>query len=163
MKSSKRQHPSSREAPSTKPQAAKVTLVDGWHSVEASEPLVLRDETANAPAQRHPFDLEERTTAFGEAIVRFSKGIPRHPTNDRLISQIVGCGTAIGANYCEANEGVSKKDFRNRIGTCVKEAKETKYFLRMIVASEPQLADAARKLYLEAKELHLIFASIYRK
>ncbi len=69
----------------------------------------------------------------------------------------------MGANYCEANEGVSKKDFHNTIGRCVKEAKETKFFLRMVVASEPQLTEAARALYREAKELHLIFASIFRK
>jgi four helix bundle protein len=75
----------------------------------------------------------------------------------------VGCGTSIGANYCEASEGVSKKDFRNVIGRCVKEAKETKFFLRMIAASEPALADQARELFREAKELHLIFASIFRK
>jgi hypothetical protein len=58
---------------------------------------------------------------------------------------------------------VSKKDFKFVIGRCVKEAKETKFFLRMIAASEPQLAEVARKLYREAKELHLIFATIKRK
>lgn len=161
MKSSKLQPPSSREASNTKLQTA--PLVDGWHSVNSSDPLMLRDEPPSAAKPRHAFDLEERTTAFGEAIVRFTEKIPRHPANDRLISQLTGCGTAVGANYCEANEGVSKRDFRNRIGTCVKEAKETKYFLRMIVASGPQLAEEARKLYREVKELHLIFASIYRK
>jgi four helix bundle protein len=95
--------------------------------------------------------------------VRFAKKIPRHPANDRLISQLVGCGTSVGANYCEADERVSKKDFRNTIARCVKEAKETKHFLRMIAASDPSLASEARKLFREAKELHLIFASIYRK
>ncbi|HMP82664.1 MAG TPA: four helix bundle protein [Verrucomicrobiota bacterium] len=114
-------------------------------------------------AGRHAFDLEERTAQFGEAIIRFVKKIPRNPENNRLIDQLVGCGTSVGANYCEANEGVSKKDFKNTIGRCVKEAKETKFFLRMIAASEPALADEARSLYREAKELHLIFASIYRK
>ena len=114
------------------------------------------------PSARHPFDLEERTARFGEAVIRFLKTVPRGPDNNRLIDQLVGCSTSIGANYCEANEGVSKKDFRNIIGRCVKEAKETKYFLRMIAASEPSLADEARALYREAKELHLIFASIYR-
>jgi len=107
--------------------------------------------------------LEERTAQFGEAIVRFSKKIPRDPTNNRLIDQLVGCGTSVGANYCEADERVSKKDFRNIIGRCVKEAKETKHFLRMIAASEPNLAAGARDLFREARELHLIFASIYRK
>jgi four helix bundle protein len=110
---------------------------------------------------RHPFDLEERTSAFGEAIIRFAKRIARSPVNDRLINQIVGCGTSIGAN-CEANEGVSKKDFRNIIGHCVKESKETKFFLRMIATAEPKLAGEARSLYRDAKELHLIFATMFR-
>jgi len=112
---------------------------------------------------QHAFDLEERTALFGEAIIRFAKQVPRGPTTNRLIDQLVGCGTSIGANYCEANEGVSKKDFRNTIGRCVKEAKETKHFLRMVAAAEPDLADAGRTLYREAKELHLIFAAIFRK
>jgi four helix bundle protein len=112
---------------------------------------------------RHPFDLEERTALFAEAIIKFVKKLPRGPANDRLIDQIVGCATSIGANYCEANEGISKKDFHCIIGRCVKEAKETKCFLRMIAASEPSLAAEARELYREAKELHLIFATIFRK
>ena len=103
------------------------------------------------------------TAGFGEAVIRFVKKIPHNAENNRLIDQLVGCGTSVGANYCEANEGVSKKDFKNTIGRCVKEAKETKFFLRMIAASEPSLAEEARTLYREAKELHLIFASIYRK
>ncbi|HJT79891.1 MAG TPA: four helix bundle protein [Chthoniobacterales bacterium] len=112
---------------------------------------------------RHPFDLEERTSRFGEAIIGFAKKIPRGPVNNRLIDQLVGCGTSVGGNYCEANEGISKKDFRCVIGRCVKEAKETKFFLRMIATAEPELNAEARDLFREAKELHLIFASIYRK
>lgn len=111
----------------------------------------------------HPFDLEERTAQFGEAIIRFCKKIPSGPRNNRLIDQLVGCGTSVGANYCEASERVSRKDFKNTIGRCVKEAKETKYFLRMVAASEPNLTEEARQLYREAKELHLILASIFRK
>ena len=99
---------------------------------------------------------------FGETIIRFLKKVPRGPDNDRLIDQLTGCGTSVGANYCEANEGLSKKDFRNIIGRCKKEAKESKFFLRMIAASEPKLIAEARQLYREAKELHLILASIYR-
>ena len=116
----------------------------------------------NAGGGLHAFDLEERTSRFGEAVIRFLKKVPRGPNNDRLIDQLTGCSTSVGANYCEANEGVSKKDFRHIVGRCVKEAKETKFFLRMIAASEPNLADEARTLYREAKELHLIFASMYR-
>src|SRR5213080_5604017 len=133
------------------------------HYPEDSGPICFLHDGANGEDKsRHPFDLEERTAKFGEAIVRFSKKIPRDPTNNRLIDQLVGCGSSIGANYCEADERVSKKDFRNIIGRCVKEAKETKHFLRMIAASERELADEARELFSEARELHLIFASIYR-
>ena len=129
-----------------------------------SEAWRLSDAPADSNAtQRHAFDLEERTAVFGEAIIRFVKRIPHNAENNRLIDQLVGCGTSVGANYCEANEGVSKKDFKCTIGRCVKEAKETKFFLRMIATAEPNLADEARSLYREAKELHLIFASIYRK
>ena len=133
-----------------------------YSEFELRSPRIREEPTENGASQR-PFELEERTAQFGEAIVRFAKKIPRHPANDRLIAQLVGCGTSVGANYCEADERVSKKDFRNTIGRCVKEAKETKHFLRMIAASEPSLAPEARELFREAKELHLIFASIYRR
>src|SRR5262245_22402176 len=78
-----------------------------------------------------PFDLEERTAKFGEAIIRFVKKMPLNATTSRIIDQLVGCGTSIGGNYCEADEAVFKKEFIIKIGTCKKEAKETKFFLRM--------------------------------
>ena len=125
-------------------------------------PLMLHDEPPTAQ-DRHPWDLEERTSVFGEQVVRFSKKIPRDPTNNRLIDQLVGAGTSVGANYCEANEAVSKKDFKYTVSRCVKEAKEAKFFFRMVVASEPQLADEARLLYREAHEHLLIFGSMRNK
>jgi four helix bundle protein len=110
-----------------------------------------------------PVDLEERTAKFGEAIIQFCEQIPRGPGSDRIIDQLVGCGTSIGGNYCEADEAVSKKEFTTKICTCKKEAKETKFFLRMAATAEPELRDEARVLWQEAKELHLIFCSIFRK
>jgi four helix bundle protein len=158
----KHQTPITKPQGSSKSQASKKRHGFKYaHSVDAA--LTLNEAPSGNGASKHPFDLEERTARFGEAIVRFSKKIPRDPTNNRLIDQLVGCGSSVGANYCEADERVSKKDFRNVIGRCVKEAKETKHFLRMIAASEPPLADEARELFREARELHLIFASIYRK
>ena len=109
------------------------------------------------------YDLEERTARFGEAVIRFVKKIPRGPDNDRLIGQLVGAATSVGANYSEADDAVSKKDFRCKIGTCKKEARETKFFLRMVAAAEPSLKEEARVLWQEAKELHLIFGAIWRK
>lgn len=79
-----------------------------WGSAPDSEPMVLRDEPSGKPV----YDLEERTAKFGEAIVLFAKKIPHRPVNNRLIDQLVGAGTSVGANYCEADDGVSKKDFR---------------------------------------------------
>jgi four helix bundle protein len=157
----KHQTPNAKLQRSSKDQAPRVmaSKYPASHSIAWE----LRDRPNGDGSERHPFDLEERTAIFGEAVIRFCKKIPRSPENDRLINQLAGCSTSVGANYCEANENVSKKDFKNTIGRCVKEAKETKFFLRMVAASEPALADEARKLYREAKELHLIFASMFRK
>jgi|ERR1035437_907501 four helix bundle protein len=108
-------------------------------------------------------DLMERTAKFGEAMIQLAKRIPQNPVNNRLIAQLVGAGTSVGANYCEADDAVSGKDYKKSIGTCRKESKETMFFLRMVAASEKNLEDEARKLWREAKELNLIFGSIWRK
>ena len=113
-------------------------------------------------AARKEYDLEERTARFGEAVIRFAKDIPKTQVNLPLIRQLVRAGTSIGANYCEADDGVSKKDFRNKIGISKKEARETKHWLRMIGAAEPDMKDAARNLWQEAKEIHLILVTIFR-
>jgi four helix bundle protein len=130
-----------------------------WGDSAGLEESVLRED---APTKR-VFDLEERTPQFGEEIIKFAKTIPLGPVNNRLISQLVGAGTSVGANYCEANNRVSRRDFKKGIGTCRKEASETKFFLRMIATGEPGLKEEARKLWREAKELHLIFCAIWRK
>jgi four helix bundle protein len=118
---------------------------------------------SDRPGNDHAFDLEERTALFGEAVIRFVKTIQKNPVTTPLISQLVRSGTSIGANNCEADDAVSKKDFKNKIGTCRKESRETKLWLRMVAAAEPELKVEARKLWQEAKELHLIFAAIWRK
>jgi four helix bundle protein len=153
---------SQRSSKSQAPKTQRLRIRPLRYSSDSVAASRVNEPDGNGASDR-PFELEERTAQFGETIVRFAKTISRSPANDRLIDQLVGCGTSIGANYCEADERVSKKDFRCTIGRCVKEAKETKYFLRLIAAAEPKLADEARNLYREAKELHLIFASIYRK
>ena len=106
--------------------------------------------------------MEERTARFGEAVIDFAKAIPQNPATNRLISQLVGAGTSVGANYVEADDSVSKKDFLKSIGTCRKEARETKHFLRMVVRAVPELKPEARKLWTEARELNLIFSKIWR-
>ena len=97
------------------------------------------------------------------AIIEFARKVPVNPVTRRLIEQLVGAGTSVGANYCEADDAVSKKDFRHKISICKREARESKFFLRMIAKAVPDLRDETRPLWQEAKELHLIFAKIYCK
>jgi len=131
-----------------------------WADEASVEPLVLREESA---AALPPEDLGERTARFGEVIIRFAKKIPRNAVNSRLIDQLVGAGTSVGANYCEADDAVSGKEFKQKIGTCRKESKESMFFLRMVATAEEGLAAEARVLWREAKELNLIFGAIWRK
>jgi four helix bundle protein len=78
----------------------------------------------------------------------------------------VKCSTSVGANYCEADDAESKADFKHKIGICKKECRESKHFIRMLVValeSHDGIKENARQLWKEAKELNLIFNSIYKK
>src|SRR5436305_3911303 len=141
----------------TKPEGRKACDADDSCSIDATE-LVVREE----PDTTRVYDLEERTARFGEAVIDFAKTIPQNPVTNRLISQLVAAGTSIGANYGEADDSVSKKDFLKSIGTCRKEARETKHFLRMVARAMPELKLKARELWMEARELQLIFSRIWR-
>ncbi len=113
--------------------------------------------------EERKFDLAERTAVFGERVVQFAKLVPETSVSRPLISQLVRAGTSVGANYCEADDADSKKDFRFKIGLCRREARETKHWLRMITAACPDHREAARALWQEAKELNLIFGATRRK
>lgn len=69
----------------------------------------------------------------------------------------------MGANYCEADDAESRKDFKHKIGICKKESRESKHFLRMSAIAVLEKKDKARKLWIEGKEINLIFNSIYQK
>lgn len=107
-------------------------------------------------------DLQERTALFGEAVVGFARRVPVGPVTSCLIDQMVRAATSGGANYSEADDAESKKDFRHKISICLKEIKESKHWLRMMAAAAPELREEARQLWQEAKELNLIFAAIRR-
>lgn len=108
------------------------------------------------------YDLEERTAVFGETVIEYCLSLPGNPVTAPIINQLVRAGTSIGANYCEADEAESKRDFRHKISICRKEAKETKYWLRMIAKAAPTHKTAARALWREARELHLIYCAAIR-
>jgi four helix bundle protein len=116
---------------------------------------------SSQPTERK-FDLEERTALFGESVIGFSKRIPINAVTQSLVSQLVRAATSIGSNYCEADDAGSRKEFLYRISVCKRESRETKYWLRMVAAAVPDLKPDARAHWLEAKQLHLIFAAIYR-
>jgi four helix bundle protein len=124
---------------------------DGAGSVVREEP-----ETARVD------DLEERTARFGEAVIHFAKTVPQSAVTSRIVSQLVGAGTSVGANYVEADDAVRKKEFLKSIGTFKKKAREAKHFLRTTVRAAPELKLQARELWLEARELHLISSKIWR-
>ena len=111
-------------------------------------------------SNKTPYDLEERTAKFGEEVIRFCRAIVQDVITKPLLSQIVRSATSIGANYMEANQASSKKDFRNKIYLVKKEANETKHWLRMIATSLPTEQGKCRDLWKEAHELTLIFSKI---
>lgn len=106
------------------------------------------------------YDLEERTATFGESIIRLCKTLPRDGIGGQLVVQLVRSGTSVGANYAEANAASSCRDFRNKIFICKKEAQETKYWLRMVIALLPAQKPIVVPLLQEAHELTLIFQKI---
>lgn len=108
------------------------------------------------------FDLEERTARFGIAVIDFARKIVENSIMRPLIVQVVRSGTSVGANYCEANDAESKKDFVHKIGICKKEARESMHWFHMIGTAVPECKETARKLWQEAKELNLIFAAIIK-
>jgi four helix bundle protein len=117
----------------------------------------------NYSSSKQNYNLEERTARFGEDIIKFAKKIPITPATKSLIDQLVRAGTSVGANYCEANDASSRRDFFHKIGICRKESKESKHWLRMIAVAVPDLKKEAGILWSEAQELNLIFSSIKRK
>ncbi len=106
------------------------------------------------------YDLEERTARFGEDVISFAKAISKNDVTRPLIGQLVRSATSIGANYMEADGAESKKDFAHKIAIRKKEAKEIKHWLRMIATADPDRNGDCKRLWIEAKELALIFSAI---
>ena len=111
-----------------------------------------------------PYDLEERTLTFAKTVRAFVKPLPRSVSNQEDAKQVVRAAGSVGANYIEANEALGKKDFLMRIKICRKEAKESRYWLRLIdVGNDAKLEKDRDGLAREATELMNIFGSIIRK
>jgi len=109
------------------------------------------------------YDLEERTFKFASNAVRLCKGLPKTVIDGEIAKQLVRAATSVGANYIEANEALSKKDFLMRIKICRKEAKESGYWVRLIEVSNPNVKNEQDMLLKESIELTKIFGSILAK
>ena len=110
-----------------------------------------------------PYDLEERTLEFSKKIIWMCKDLRKDGINFKLVDQVIRSGPSMGANYREANETETKKDFNFRIRICRKEGKETIYWLQLIIEANRDAGPKIQPLIQEAMELVKIFASIAEK
>jgi len=111
-----------------------------------------------------PYDLEDRTFEFARRIRAFVKNLPKTISNVEDIKQLIRASGSVGANYIEANEALSKKDFTMRIKISRKEAKESRYWLRLIdTANQVEQEKERQELTNEATELMNIFGAILQK
>jgi four helix bundle protein len=110
------------------------------------------------------YDLEDRTFAFSKQVRSFVKKLPRTMANIEDAKQLIKASGSVGANYIEANEALSKKDFIMRIKICRKEAKESRYWLRLI-DNEADQGQENERVYLEREAIELTntFGSILSK
>jgi four helix bundle protein len=110
------------------------------------------------------YDLEKRTLDFAKTVRAFVKSLPKTQGNMEDGKQLIRASGSVGANYIEANESLSKKDFRLRIKICRKEAKESRYWLRLIDTDDhPDSEEKRQRLEKESGELMNIFGAILKK
>ena len=116
-----------------------------------------------SPITKQGFDLEERTLEFAKQVIKLCKQLPQNVINKELIAQLIRASGSVGANYREANDALSKKDFNHRIKITRKEAKESSYWLELLKEANPEYREEISKLLTEAVELKKIFSSIADK
>jgi four helix bundle protein len=112
---------------------------------------------------KHKFDLEDRTLKFSKKVIQLCEKLPQKIVNKELISQLVRASSSIGANYREANDTLTKKDFLHRIGITRREAKESCYWLQLLEEPNPEFKKEILELSQEAFEFKKIFSSIIEK
>ncbi len=110
------------------------------------------------------FDLEERTFKFAKLNRDFVKKLPRTISNIEYGSQLIRSSGSQAANYIEANESLSKKDFVHRMKICRKEIKESRLWLQLCdCGGSSELLREDTVLIKEASELIKIFSTIIEK
>ena len=117
-------------------------------------------QNSNRQSRNYAFDLEDRTLEFAKRIIHMCKALPDNTVNFKLIDQIIRSAGSVGANYREANDSLGKKDFLMRMRISRKEAKETEFWLHLIIENNPELKDKILPLLDEAISLKKILSSI---
>ena len=112
--------------------------------------------------EKKKYDLEERTLNFLKNVIQFLRSMTKDFVNIELGKQLIRSAGSIGANYREANEAISKKDFAFRIRICRKEAKESSFWLSAFECKNG-LEEKRKILFQEAFELTKIFGSMVKK
>ena len=123
----------------------------------------VRFSTSAGRQNSKQYDLEERTLKFAKSVIEFVKTLTKTAVNNEIVKQLVRSAGSIGANYIEANESLSRKDFAMRIKICRKESKESIYWLRLIEVNDEQRGKERQRLIKEVTELMKIFGSIVEK
>ncbi len=109
------------------------------------------------------YNLEDRTLEFSKRLLKLAKHLPKDDVNIILKKQFVRSGTSVGANYREANDAVSDKDLLHRMRISRKEAKETTYWLELVIFNNEPLANQMQELLQESIEITKILSSIIKK
>lgn len=108
------------------------------------------------------YDLEIRTEQFALDVLDFAQSIPSISFNKNSVEQLIRSSGSVGANYCEATEAESKKDFIHKISLSKKEVKESRYWLKLLARTNPDLRAEIEVLINEARELLFIFSKIIK-
>jgi four helix bundle protein len=114
----------------------------------------------NNQYSKRKYDIEDRTLLFSKKCIDICKSILKDPINMEITGQLIRSSTSVGANYREANESITKKNFYHIIGICRREAKESKYWLELLRYANSNHADKITLVIDEAFQLTKIFASI---
>ena len=117
----------------------------------------------NMGSNQKTYDLEERTFVFAKNVRLMLKKIPKNFLNHTDIDQLLRSSGSVGANYIEANEALSKRDFTHRMKITRKECKESSYWLELLKEANPKFKEEINDSIQESKELRNIFTSIIEK
>lgn len=119
-------------------------------------------ESITIKNQKRVYDLEPRTTKFAVEVVKLCKKTYKYDLFRSLTNQLIRSATSIGANYCEADDAHTKKEFLQKISFCRKESRESNFWLKVIMEVLPKYKEEADRLHKESNELNLIFSAIIR-